>query len=136
MAHFRIREAARLIGVSDDTVRRSANDGLLEASLDEAGVQVVSGRSLAERVKQLAPESDSDDEMVRSARNVFTGIVTRIETSGLVAVIELQCGPNRVVSLMTTEACEELGFEIGSRATAVVKATQVIIETTQRNNRA
>jgi molybdopterin-binding protein len=132
MTHFRIREAARLIGVSDDTVRRWANQGLLEAALDDAGVRVITGRSLAERAKELARD-DADDEapVLRSARNRFTGIVTNVEVSGLVAVVELQCGPNRVVSLMTAEACEELGLEIGSRATAVVKATQVIVETTR-----
>lgn len=130
MTHFRIREAARLIGVSDDTVRRWANQGLLEAALDDAGVRVITGRSLAERAKELARD-DADDEapVLRSARNRFTGIVTNVEVSGLVAVVELQCGPNRVVSLMTAEACEELGLEIGSQATAVVKATQVIVET-------
>ena len=133
MTHFRIREAARLIGVSDDTVRRWANQGLLEAGLDDAGVRVITGRSLAERAKELA-RGDSDDEapVLRSARNRFTGIVTNVEVSGLVAVVELQCGPNRVVSLMTAEACEELGLEVGSQATAVVKATQVIIETARK----
>lgn len=127
MSYFRISEAARLIGVGDDTIRRWVGKGLLEASVDEAGVQVVSGVSIAERVKQLAPESD-DETVVRSARNSFTGIVTRVEIEGLVAVVELQSGPNRVVSLMTSEACRELGIAVGSRATGVVKATQVIIE--------
>jgi len=128
MSQYRIREAAALVGVSDDTVRRWASEGLLEVTTDDAGVQVVSGRSLAERIKQLAPEPDEDGSVARSARNTFTGIVTRIETSGLVSVVDLQCGPHRVVSLITSEAGEELGLEVGSRATAVVKATQVIIE--------
>lgn len=129
MADFRIREAAQLSGVSSDTVRRWVAEGLLESSTDDSGVQVVSGRSLAERLKKLAPGADESDGVARSARNSFTGIVTRVETSGLVAVVELQCGPNRVVSLMTAEAGDDLGIEVGSRATAVVKATQVIIET-------
>lgn len=127
MTYFRVSEAARLIGVGDDTIRRWVSKGLLEATVDEAGVQVVSGVSIAERVKQLAPESD-DETVVRSARNSFTGIVTRVEIEGLVAVVELQSGPNRVVSMMTSEACRELGITVGSRATGVVKATQVIIE--------
>ena len=128
MTRYRMREAAQLIGVSDDTVRRWANEGLLETGTDDAGVQVVTGSSLAERAKQLAPEGASDSGALRSARNAFTGIVTRVEIDGLVAVVELQCGPNRVVSLMTSEACTELALEVGSRATAVIKATQVIIE--------
>ena len=127
MTYFRVSEAARLIGVGDDTIRRWVSKGLLEATVDEAGVQVVSGVSIAERVKELAPESD-DETVVRSARNSFTGIVTRVEIEGLVAVVELQSGPNRVVSMMTSEACRELGITVGSRATGVVKATQVIIE--------
>lgn len=131
MTHFRMREAAQLIGVSDDTIRRWAKEGLLESSVDDAGVGVVSGRSLAKRVQQIAPEAD-DDPIVRSARNRFTGIVTGVEVSGLVAVVELQSGPNRVVSLMTAEACDELEIEIGSRATAIVKATQVILETARK----
>lgn len=128
MTHFRISEAARLIGVGDDTVRRWVGKGLLDAGVDDAGVQVISGASLAERVKQLAPEADGEP-VLRSARNTFTGIVTRVEVDGLVAIVELQCGPSRVVSLMTAEACEELAIVVGSRATAIVKATQVIIET-------
>ncbi|CAG7599511.1 molybdopterin-binding protein [Leucobacter soli] len=129
MTYFRISEAARLIGVSDDTIRRWATDGLLEASIDESGRQVVSGASLAQRTLELAPPRDDDEPVRRSARNRFTGIVTAVERSGIVAQVELQCGPNRVVSLMTAEALDELGIEIGSRATAIVKATTVIIET-------
>ena len=132
MTHFRVREAARLIGVSDDTVRRWAGQGLLEAGLDDAGVQVITGRSLAERAKELARGDEDEVPVLRSARNRFTGIVTSVEVSGLVAVVELQCGPSRVVSLMTAEACAELGLEVGSRATAVVKATQVIVETARK----
>lgn len=128
MTHFRMREAAQLLGVSDDTIRRWANEGLLEASRDRAGVQVVTGRSLATRIAELAPDTTGDDPIVRSARNRFTGIVTGIQVEGLVAVVELQSGPNRVVSLMTAEACSDLALEVGSRATAIVKATQVILE--------
>lgn len=129
MTHFRISEAARLIGVSDDTIRRWASDGLLESGTDEGGRQVVSGASLARRALDLAPQGDDDEPVRRSARNRFTGIVTAAEKSGLVAQVELQCGPNRIVSLMTAEALDELGIGVGSRATAIVKATTVIIET-------
>ncbi|QIK62500.1 TOBE domain-containing protein [Leucobacter viscericola] len=132
MTHFRIREAAALVGVSNDTVRRWVTDGHLESSTDASGRQVVSGRSLAARAIALAPSVDDDAVVRRSARNRFTGIVTAIEISGLIAQVELQCGPNRVVSLMTSEAAVDLNLEVGSRATAVVKATMVIIETEQR----
>jgi len=133
MSHFRVRDAAQLIGVSSDTVRRWVNEGMLEASVDDAGVQVISGRSLAERLKRLAPEAEETASVARSARNAFTGIVTSIEISGLVAVVELHSGPHRVVSLMTAEAAEDLDLEIGSLATAVVKATQVIVETPRKD---
>lgn len=134
MTQFRMSEAARLIGVSDDTIRRWAAEGLLDSSTDESGRQVVSGASLARRALELAPPSD-DGPILRSARNRFTGIVTAAERSGLVAQVELQCGPNRVVSLMTSEALDELGLEVGSRATAIVKATTVIIEAEHREQR-
>lgn len=128
MTHFRIGEAAGLVGVSDDTIRRWAADGLLESGTDEAGRRTVSGASLARRALELAPRG-GDEPVKRSARNRFTGIVTAVQKDGLVAQVELQCGPNRVVSLMTREAAEDLALEVGSRATAVVKATTVIIET-------
>ncbi|RGE21112.1 molybdopterin-binding protein [Leucobacter sp. wl10] len=135
MTHFRIREAASLLGVSDDTVRRWAAEGLLESGVDDAGVRTVSGRSLAERVQRLAPDAGGDPSVVSSARNRFVGIVTRVEVEGLVAVVELQCGPNRVVSLMTAEAARELALEVGSRAAASVKATQVVVEAARRESR-
>lgn len=132
MTHFRMSEAAALIGVSDDTIRRWAADGHLQSAIDASGRQVVSGRSLAARALELAPEADQSSPVRRSARNRFTGIVTAVESSGLVAQVELQCGPNRVVSLMTAEALRELELEVGSRATAIIKATNVVIETEKR----
>ncbi|KHK97673.1 MerR family transcriptional regulator [Microbacterium mangrovi] len=131
MTHFRIKEAARLLGVSDDTVRRWVNDGLLEASLDSSGRQVVEGSQLAARAQALAAaarEDAAEGELRLSARNRFEGLVTRIEISGLIAQVELQCGPFRVVSLMTSEAAHDLGLEVGSRGIAIVKSTTVIVE--------
>lgn len=129
MTHFRISEAAHLLGVSDDTVRRWVGDGVLSTSLDSAGRQVVPGVELAEHAKRLAGEAADDDPVRRSARNRFTGIVTGVEIDGLMAQVELQSGPHRVVSLMSAEAARELRLEVGSKGTAVVKATMVIIET-------
>ena len=132
MTHFRISEAAALIGVSDDTIRRWAADGLLESGADAQGRRTVSGASLARRAIELAPGGDPDSPVRRSARNSFTGIVTAVQREGLVAQVELQCGPNRVVSLMTAEALDDLRLDVGSRATAIVKATTVIIEAERR----
>jgi molybdopterin-binding protein len=132
MPHYRISEAAALLGVSDDTVRRLVDDGQLDADTDDAGRKVVDGAALARHAQELATRGaarGTDDGVGRSARNRFTGLVTRVVADGVMAQVELQCGPFRVVSLMSSEAAEELGLEPGSLATAVVKATNVIVET-------
>ena len=129
MTHYRINDAAALVGVSDDTVRRWVRDGLLTAGRDESGRQVIPGDELAARAVAIAATSDERSPVRRSARNRFTGLVTRVEIEGLMAQVELQCGPHRVVSLMSAEAARELRLEVGSRGVAVVKATMVVIET-------
>ncbi|MFD1505599.1 helix-turn-helix domain-containing protein [Georgenia yuyongxinii] len=131
MSQFRISEAAGLLGVSDDTVRRWVDDGRLPSSTDAAGRKVVQGVDLARRAQEHAAQVNGpgEDGVGRSARNRFTGLVTRVLADGVMAQVELQCGPYRVVSLISREAAEELGLEPGSLATAVVKATTVIIET-------
>ena len=129
MAHFRISEAASLLGVSDDTVRRWVYDGVLSVSHDDSGRQVVPGAELAEHAKRLAGESVEVGNVRRSARNRFTGLVTDIQIDGLMAQVELQCGPHRVVSLMSAEAAREMRLEIGTKSTAIIKATMIILET-------
>ncbi len=131
MTHYRISEAAALVGVSDDTVRRWVGDGILQVSHDAAGRQVVDGAHLARHAQRLASAAEVGDvgEVRRSARNRFTGLVTKIDIDGLMAQVELQCGPHRVVTLMSSEAAREMHLEIGSKAVAVVKATMVILET-------
>jgi molybdopterin-binding protein len=131
MTQFRISEAAGLLGVSDDTVRRWVDDGRLPSGTDAAGRMVVDGVDLARRAQEQAAQvtGPAGDGVGRSARNRFTGLVTRVLADGVMAQVELQCGPYRVVSLISREAAEELGLEPGSLATAVVKATTVIIET-------
>lgn len=129
MTHFRITEAAELVGVSDDTVRRWVRDGILTASHDAAGIQVVDGGELAEHAKTMAADVSDVGHVRSSARNRFVGLVTRIVVDGLMAQVELQSGPHRVVSLMSAEAAQELKLEVGSKCAAVVKATMVILET-------
>lgn len=121
-----------LLGVSDDTVRRWAEAGRLATSQDAAGRQVVEGADLVALAQHLAAgRTDALDGAagVRSARNHFTGLVTRVVSDAVMSQVDLQCGPFRVVSLISTEAVQDLGLEVGSLATAVVKATNVTIET-------
>jgi molybdopterin-binding protein len=128
---LRIRDAASYLGVSDDTVRRWVDQGLLAAQTDSSNRMVVDGYDLAKLVKAQASPASDPSHVERSARNRFVGLVTNINMDKVVAQVELQCGPHRVVSLMTSEAVRELKLELGSVAVAVVKATTVIIETPQ-----
>ncbi len=129
MSQIRIKDAAGFLGVSDDTVRRWIDNGTLAASNDESGRMVVDGLDLARLAREnaLAPSDPSDT--ASSARNRFIGLVTSVLSDKVMSQVELQCGPHRVVSLMSTEAVRELGLVPGSVAVAVVKATNVIVET-------
>ena len=129
MPHIRIKEAALYLGVSDDTVRRWVDNGTLVAEKDESGRAVVDGFALATLARYHAVLPDDPSGVSRSARNSFVGLVTNIVMDTVMAQVELQCGPHRIVSLMSSEAVRELGLELGSVAIAVVKATTVIIET-------
>lgn len=128
MALIRVSEAARLLGVSDDTVRRWTEHGTLTPLRDESGRHAVDGLELATYAQKLAQLPDDPRSGSSSARNRFMGLVTNVIMDKVMAQVELQCGPFRVVSLMSSEAVRELGLEPGSVATAVVKATTVIIE--------
>jgi molybdopterin-binding protein len=129
MSQIRVSDAARFLAVSDDTVRRWLQDGTLHGAKDGSGRTVVEGQELAALARDRAVVPSDPSDVGRSARNRFVGLVTAIEMDKVMAQVELQCGPFRVVSLMSSEAVRELGLELGSVAIAVVKATMVIIET-------
>lgn len=131
MSSIRVSEAARFLGVSDDTIRRWMENGSLTPIKDGGGRLSVDGLELAHHAQKLAQLPDDPHRTGSSARNRFVGLVTGITMDTVMAQVELQCGPFRVVSLMSSEAVRELGLELGSVATAVVKATTVIIETPQ-----
>ena len=130
MSHIRVRDAAELLGVSDDTVRRWIDDGALPFTHDQSGRKVIPGDALAEfAVAHSGATPKNPLSIASSARNRFTGLVTRVVVDGVMAQVEMQCGPFTVVSLMSAEAACELKLEPGSVAVAVVKATTVIVET-------
>ncbi|WP_459721147.1 TOBE domain-containing protein [Actinophytocola sp. KF-1] len=128
MPQFRMSEAARLLGVSDDTVRRWVDGGQLTAGVDSAGRKVVDGAALAAFARDNAADVHDPTSVGRSARNRFVGLVTHVVADTVMAQVEIQCGPYRVVSLMSAEAVRELALEPGSLAVAVVKATSVAVE--------
>lgn len=129
MTQIRIKDAALYLGVSDDTVRRWIDNGTLLATKDASGFGVVDGLDLANLAREQAVLPADPSGVGRSARNSFVGLVTNIVMDTVMAQVEVQCGPHRVVSLMSSEAVRELQLKPGSVAIAVVKATSVIIET-------
>jgi molybdopterin-binding protein len=131
MTLIRVSEAARFLGVSDDTVRRWTDNGSLTPLRDSSGRLAVDGLELARQAQKLAQLPEDPRRSGSSARNRFVGLVTAVTADKVMAQVELQCGPFRVVSLMSAEAVRDLGLEPGSVATAVVKATTVIIEAPQ-----
>jgi molybdopterin-binding protein len=129
VTEYRIGEAAELLGVSVDTVRRWVDSGRLAAARDNSGQRIIGGVELAAFVRTQA---DAPDPGVHrsSARNRLRGIVTAVAKDAVMAQVDVQAGPFRVVSLMSREAVDELGLEVGSTAVAVIKSTNVVIERT------
>jgi molybdopterin-binding protein len=128
---FRIKEAAGLIGVSDDTLRRWADGGRIETTTDDSGRLAVEGVALARFACELAESGDRGDDravVAHSARNRFSGLVSRVVRDTVMAQVEIQSGPHRFVSLLSREAADELGLEPGVLAVAAIKATNVSIE--------
>ncbi|MGA8045673.1 MAG: TOBE domain-containing protein [Dermatophilaceae bacterium] len=127
MSQLRISDAAMLLGVSDDTVRRMVDSGRLKAGKDGSGRLVVEGADLAQVAVEIAVPAPAGPVTDESARNRMRGIVTRVVKDTVMAQVELQCGPFRIVSLMSSEAVDALGLEPGSVAIASIKATNVIV---------
>ena len=126
MTQMRISEAAELLSVSDDTVRRWIDSGRLTAGPEGTGPRTVDAASVAAVMADQAPPAPA--VVHQSARNRFPGIVTRVEKDGVMALVEIQAGPHRVVSLMSREAADELGLAPGVPAAASIKATNVVVD--------
>ena len=128
MAHYSVGQAAELLGVSPDTVRRWADDGRLTTTRSQGGHRSVDGRSLARLAQSLGAAPEPRAIGSESARNRFTGIVTKVTKDTVMAQVEIHAGPHRIVSLMSREAADELGLAPGSLAVASIKATNVVVE--------
>jgi molybdopterin-binding protein len=127
VAQYRISQAATLLGVSDDTVRRWIDSGRLRAS-GGGGVATIDGADLAAHAQEMARAPELGTPTRESARNRFTGLVTKVVKDTVMAQVDLQCGPFRVVSLMSAEAATDLQLEPGVLAIASVKSTHVVVE--------
>jgi molybdopterin-binding protein len=131
---FRIKDAAALLGVSYDTVRRWAEGGRIEPTTDVSGRLAVDGAALARFAQERAESAAYPDDGVvtaQSLRNRFPGLVTRVVRDTVMAQVEIQAGPHRFVSLLSREAADELGLEPGMLAIAAVKSTNVSVEIPQ-----
>ena len=134
MPEYRVKQAADLLGVSDDTLRRWMEQGRLAATTS-AGRQTVDGAELAALAHALAADVPRPAPMPvvsESARNRFVGLVTNVIRDTVTAQVEMQCGPHRIVSLMSREAADDLGLEPGVLAIAAVKSTNVVVEVPDR----
>ncbi|CAN5857112.1 TOBE domain-containing protein [soil metagenome] len=128
-------QSAAILGVSDDTLRRWAEQGRVPTAATVTGALGIDGRDLADLAASragLAPDHHEGQQATTSARNRLAGIITAVTRDTVMAQVELVCGPYRVVSLMSREAADSLGLEPGVLADAVVKATTVVVETPTR----
>jgi molybdopterin-binding protein len=128
MPDYRIGRAAALLGVSSETLRRWADAGKVATKRTEGGHRVIDGEELASFAARLADVVEPEAIAGQSARNRFLGIVTKVQKDGVMAQVDMQAGPYRIVSLMSREAADELGLAPGTEAVAAVKATNVVIE--------
>jgi molybdopterin-binding protein len=131
MPTFRIRQAAGLLGISADTLRRWADGGRIGTVTDASGRLAVDGVALARLARELAEPADHGEARpvaTQSVRNRFSGLVSRVVRDQVMAQVKIQAGPHRFVSLLSREAADELGLEPGVLAVAAVKATNVSVE--------
>jgi molybdopterin-binding protein len=125
---LRVGQAAEMLGVSVETLRRWEADGRLRTTRSGGGQRMVDVEEVTRLLGERRRAATDRPIVAQSARNRFAGIVTRIEKDRVAAVVEVMAGPHRLVSLMTAEAVDDLGLEVGTEAVCVVKATNVIVE--------
>jgi len=127
-ARLRVGQAAEMLGVSVETLRRWETEGRLRMERSDGGQRLVDIDEVSRLLDERRKASTDRPIVAQSARNRFPGIVTRIEVDRVAAVVEVIAGPHRLVSLMTAEAVEDMGLKVGDEAVCVVKATNVIVE--------
>jgi molybdopterin-binding protein len=127
-ARIRVGQAAEMLGVSIETLRRWEADGRLRMERSEGGQRLIEIDEVARLLEERRRASTDRPIVAQSARNRFPGIASRVERDGVVAVVEVIAGPHRMVSLMTAEAVDELDLKVGDEAVCVVKSTNVIVE--------
>ena len=125
---IRVGQAAEMLGVSIETLRRWETDGRLRMERSDGGQRLIEIDEVARLLEERRRASTDRPIVAQSARNRFPGIVTRVERDGVAAVVEVIAGPHRMVSLMTAEAVDELDLKVGDEAVCVVKSTNVIVE--------
>lgn len=117
-----------MLGVTVETIRRWEAEGRLTITRSSGGQRLVPVAEVTRLLAERRRSGSARPTVGRSARNTFSGIVTRVEKDRVAAVVEVLAGPHRIVSLMTAEAVDELGLQVGDEAVCVVKATNVIVE--------
>jgi len=127
-ARLRVGQAAEMLGVTVETLRRWESAGILTTERSEGGQRLVAVEEVSRLLDARRKTSNDRPIVAQSARNRFVGIVTRVERDGVAAVVEVIAGPHRLVSLMTAEAVVDLDLKVGDEAVCVVKATNVIVE--------
>jgi molybdopterin-binding protein len=131
---LRLGQAADMLQVSVETIRRWEREGRLRVVRSAGGQRLVPLAEVARLAAERRAAATDRPTVARSARNTFTGVVTRVEVDRVAAVVEVQAGPHRLVSLMTAEAVQELDLKVGDPAVCVVKATNVIVEIPARRD--
>jgi molybdopterin-binding protein len=127
-APLRVGQAAEMLGITVETLRRWESDGRLQLTRSVGGQRLVPIAEVSRLLRERRRDAVDRPIVAQSARNRFPGIVTRVERDAIAAVVEVMAGPHRLVSLMTAEAVDELGLKVGDEAVCVVKATNVIVE--------
>ena len=133
-ASLRVGQAAEMLQVTVETLRRWESEGRLRMERSSGGQRIVPIAEVTRLLAERRAQAQDRPIVAGSARNRFPGIVTRIEKDRVAAVVEVIAGPHRMVSLMTAEAVDEMGLQVGDEAVCVVKATNVIVEVPSRRD--